>query len=101
MKKIINYRAVLMLLALVINITVITGCQKDADPLPLKTVDKPNVILPPQVFVYELHVYNSKGEEYIYINTTHYPLTKLDSSIFVEEAIQDSRKFYDILNNKF
>ena len=101
MKKIINYRAVLMLLTLVINITVITGCQKDADTLPLKKVDKLNVILKPQVFVYELSIYHSNGQESTYVKTTNYPLTKLDSTIFLEESLQDSRKFYNILNNKF
>ena len=43
-------------------------------------------------FNYEIKIYNAMGRVSVYRLTSSKPLTKLDSSIFMEESLKDERK---------
>ena len=100
MKKIPVSLIVLLYSFLACTSNLFCGCQKPSDNLPVKE-RKGNGNLPAAVFIYELHIYDSNGRESTYVKTSGQPLMGLDSSGFLEESLQDSRKISDRLYNRF
>ena len=71
---------------------VLPGCNKKADTKIVNNSLENKNENRSDSFKYEIKIYNARGRVSVYILTSSKPLTKLDSSSFMEESLKDERK---------